>query len=466
MSLRHFAWRYAAPRDFAFRAILPENPRMVQTARLLEERFGLTEMPPQQELLEIASLLESCAARGDYTAVTSKQWRKAPWCLWLKAKPLAYHQQFLAYFLRRIEREKRRSILRSLISSYLLSYIPEDATFRAVGNLLKQEVLRFPSDWQERQNAFNLFDADAAPENLAKAAITSTDTLQDFFAQAGFQGMLAKNGLLVAVMRRIIASLQMELSGSRINLTFLQRVLDGFVHDGAMAYPELKACLAEALLLPWRERPPPERTQILIQDFLLEHYKDPRLNRSRWLGIREEAQSVLLRWLTRESLRQFIEVVDETANPGHWEYRKAFWMYYLDNNHAQEAWVAFGSTGAARCRQAGYRGGFGQLKGALGDHAVLLMRMGDLVIADWSHNGTCRIWLSNNPKAPRLYQEHYHGDDLKIRCDMDGYGKTATNNTLGDGVRHYGSQKGKWQNLVSGFIQYHTGISYDKHKRF
>ena len=46
----------------------------------------------------------------------------------------------------------------------------------------------------------------------------------------------------------------------------------------------------------------------------------------------------------------------------------------------------------------------GRLSGASPEQSVLLLRMSGVTIAEWSHNGSCRMWLDGNKDAPKLYQ--------------------------------------------------------------
>ena len=49
----------------------------------------------------------------------------------------------------------------------------------------------------------------------------------------------------------------------------------------------------------------------------------------------------------------------------------------------------------------------------------LLMRIGNLTIAEWSHNGSLRIWHAGNADAPELYQADYSAWELREGSDWD-----------------------------------------------
>ena len=89
---------------------------------------------------------------------------------------------------------------------------------------------------------------------------------------------------------------------------------DRFAFDST---PGADARMAEAMLLPWVDRQPPDEVRTFIEGHLLSLLHDLRIERSRWVDVDEEAKRVMRRWLTRASLEQFLDVVDRTAQIPH-----------------------------------------------------------------------------------------------------------------------------------------------------
>lgn len=135
-----------------------------------------------------------------------------------------------------------------------------------------------------------------------------------------------------------------------------------------------------------------------------------------------DAAKIAVRWLTEQSLRQFLDVV-ESVNPNlNWPHRRKFWEAVHaalepgpDNQF--QAWVVLDSEGAGEARRrfgkntrpAQFSGG-----GVQQGHAVLLMRIGKGVCAEWSFNGKCRFWVdAERPGAPRLYEQTYDAEFLR-----------------------------------------------------
>jgi hypothetical protein len=112
------------------------------------------------------------------------------------------------------------------------------------------------------------------------------------------------------------------------------------------------------------------------------------------------------------------------------------------------AWVAFGSNGAQVARRIAENTAdslmrrFATLGGSGADQAVLLLSIGDLIIADWSHNGRLRIWRRGNPSAPEFNLPSYVASDLRTDSEFD------TVHLPPDG----------WQGKAEAYIRRHTGI--------
>ena len=105
--------------------------------------------------------------------------------------------------------------------------------------------------------------------------------------------------------------------------------------------------------------------------------------------------------------------------------RQEFWAWYLNENHVTEIWPIVGSEAAAeldRMNKSATDGKvlkFGRLTGAQRSHCVLLMRIGNLTIAEWSHEGAVRFWYADNPRTPSLYQFNYRATNLRDHSNWD-----------------------------------------------
>ena len=80
------------------------------------------------------------------------------------------------------------------------------------------------------------------------------------------------------------------------------------------------------------------------------------------------------------------------------------------------------------------------------------MTIGDVRIAEWSDNGSCRFWPAARPKAPLMYQSVYYGLVLRSMDAERGY----------EPLPHMGST---WQNRFAKRIYDRTGILHPLYGR-
>lgn len=221
-----------------------------------------------------------------------------------------------------------------------------------------------------------------------------------------------------------------------------------------------------ALLRPFIDETAPDAIQKHIQSVILAEYGDPRLPSTPLPtlagdadgSIARECVAVLTRWLAIDTLNLFIEVISRTAVDRMFKQRRAFWLRYFEANLVTDFHVAFGSEAAvvARSIRAGKGSAirWGQLRRTQeSNQSVLLMKIGDLTIVEWSHNGSMRFWRSNTRGKPRLHASIYEGPDLKSGSIQVRNPRT---NTVVDGIRH--DPAGNWQGFAAKVIQSETGV--------
>ena len=173
-----------------------------------------------------------------------------------------------------------------------------------------------------------------------------------------------------------------------------------------------------------------------------------------WRFVDEKSIKLVFRWLIGESLEQFFSIIDSMALEHQWKYRKAFWKAYYDKGVLDEAWVAFGPGAILHARRLfGANFSAGELEGATqSNQSVLIIKIKDLVLAEWSHNGKCRAWKSNDKFSPATYKSKYYGSSL--RTSSMKIVKTLQQ----DGISHQQSENYHWQRRLAEFIYDETGI--------
>lgn len=385
------------------------------------------------------------------STLSQREMRLSASCLFDGEIRLADDHNFLAQFLDAQRSIRSRVAIRRLIHAYCSHFDPGHPGIRQIGIFLREAVSTIPSSprwvWPERHRQFGLFDPAQAPARLAELTINSLSPRKELEG-IGLGGQLMVSGLSANVFLSALKLTQRYLS-SNPKLEDVDRVVSWVqADDGKMYYSAHRGAVANTLLLPWTNRAPDKDIRQRVQSFLLDKLSDPRIDRGAWLGVDDAARDVMIRWLAQATLEQFLKVVDRVAAKHQWDYRRAFWNAYIEKRVVANAWVAFGSSGAQVARGIAENTAdslmrrFATLGGSGADQAVLLLSIGDLIIADWSHNGRLRIWRRGNPSAPELNLPSYVASDLRIDSEFD------TVHLPPDG----------WQGKAEAYIRRHTGI--------
>ena len=217
------------------------------------------------------------------------------------------------------------------------------------------------------------------------------------------------------------------------------------------------------LLAPWLDGKPEPANSVreAVQAFLLARLGDPWSSAKRWSLAGEDAQDLMKKWLTQVSLKIFFKLIREHALDSHWHYREAFWTAYLEHGAISEAWLVLGSdTRAAATSIKDLNKAYGFLQRADSSQSVLLLRVGSLVLCEWSHSGALRAWPANNKSAPKLRQRNYEASDLRsVSLPFPPDYPSGSKGTDGQkGLPHHGADRGYWQYSVARLIGEHTNI--------
>ena len=392
------------------------------------------------------------AAKSDtVSSLSQRDMRLCASCLFDGDPHLADDLEFLDKFLDALLPTRSRVAIKRLIHAYFNHFNAESRSIRRIGKFLREAISTIPTSrhwsWTERHQQLKLFDPTSVVEQLASVAMESLDPTKAF-EERGLSGQLMVSTLAVAVFLRVLQLTEDKLT-SNPQLESVDRVIAWVESDGGgMRYFGNRGSIANALLLPWTKGNPDEDIRQKIQSFLLNKLSDPRVDGGAWLGTKDAALGVMTRWLAQATLEQFLKVVDHVAAKHQWEYRRAFWNAYIEKRVVENAWVAFGTSGAEVARRIAERTTdnlmrqFATLSGAGSDQAVLLLSIGDLIIADWSHNGRLRVWRRGNPSAPEFSLRSYLASDLRNGSEFD------TVHIPSDG----------WQAKAEAYIRRHTGI--------
>jgi hypothetical protein len=455
---------------------LPEGFPALQTLMKSLDSAAVAR-PPEIEEIGLRLRRSYARARADgYRSVSAGELRKLPYAYWVAhADPLpAVHPDLVRRYwdsalpaAAAAGPRRAKRWLMPLFFVYCEGFAPRDQDFSSFAERIRGVLAPAQGELAAR---LRQLDADLMFFSPRTAASRIAGRLLDHDGgmDEALGGMLLWPSFVDTKLGTAVLAAALSHGNDRLSRPdAISRLLEwaGRLAAPMVSHP-LRVEFANGLLMPWTRTNPPDAIRSGLLDFFLRTYGDPRIDGNlsyQWKGVSERAVSVIKGWLAGDTLRAFIKVLERTADDI-WRYRQKFWMAYYDAGYVQDAWLALGNEAAwlAKRLQAEQRGlGYGRLEGgAAADQSVLILRIGDIVFTEWSHNGSLRAYRADDPDAPALYQRSYQGRELRDPESMDFHGGANMNPEL----RHMNSQGGTWQRKARDFIRRHTGVRLeDRH---
>ena len=369
------------------------------------------------------------------------------------------HQQsdgelFVQKFLDLIVQESSAVYSKCLLIGYLKSVGINNWLSDKLRLCAKKNVDRLPAVWRRRVESYQLLEMNPGAF-LAKEILSGSTSPRDLMVDAGLRGVLGGAGYARQVFNQVCDSLSEGHTDELLNRFWL------FTNaDAAPIFSESLSSYSKALLRPYQDVEASDDTRQLIQRFMTDTFKDPRMNQSSWSILPEEELAVLYRWLTKHSFDIILKVVEQSNDTLQWAERRQFWGKYIDAGHVTEAWAALGLNAASKARAMVQEGVLGSTKefavletGVDRWHSVIMMRMGDFVITEWTHSGKVRFYNSRtNDHTPDFYKQRY---------SVDSYGKGLRNDQR---TNFFKAHLGDWQHDVKQYISSNLGIRLQREK--
>jgi len=408
--------------------------------------------PSKNYNLVAKDILEKVIFTGE---LTRREARDAAWCLWETTPALALSNPTVTSLIKATETSGRRQPFRALASSYMASYAPDRNQIEEISSVLMRLASGMGKPWALLQNDLNLFHFVDGPQNLARMAVERSISPTEVLSGYGLGAVNAQSGFAKYCIARALE--QMRDGKEPRHEVRLKWVKTFALRDGReLLFQEHGRLVADALLLPFGDTTPEEDVTDKFLAILLRLFGDPRSQPAKWARMREAA-AIVRRWLTKQSLRQFLEVVDQTADDRMWKHRRAFWGAVYDRGLISDAWVVFTPLGADVARRTfGKEISFATFDrgSVLKGQAVLLLRIGRGVVAEWSHAGRCIIWNDAEAGgAPALHGITYRPHDL--RAPEGAYSNLAEPIFA---ISHQGAENYAWQSKVAEKIHQITGV--------
>lgn len=194
-----------------------------------------------------------------------------------------------------------------------------------------------------------------------------------------------------------------------------------------------------------------------LQSYVLQKWQDPRIAGAdvHWRDISDEAQQIFTRWITKEDLRFFFDIVAKACGDSNFEYRKAFWLAYLEDISScrpvlrKDAEYLFRYDEQALEYYQNRRPA--TLKGGTKDQHAFIIQMYDFTFVEFSTAGACYVYynydLDGNLNLPfELRNAEYNMNELRSR------------ESVIHRVVHSRSSQYYWQNNFSLWLEDEIGI--------
>jgi hypothetical protein len=451
---------------------LPESfPNIEAIAARLAAGRGLRAIPDTRSM---ARRLRDAYAHGrtdGYRSVRRNEYRKLPYAFFLDGEPSLvelhptlvqrYWAKAAAQMVARASSANRW--LTPLLHVYCSQFDSQGGDFRALAEgiaaLLGEARGPVAQTLQRLQSELYFLEPAAVARNIAADAAGRGGSAEIWRQGRNLPAGFVVSKLAAAAFREMLR-LPIEL---RRNTEVVRVILSWASSQNPTPPAEpFRVQFADALLGPWVQRNPEENLRReLVQRFTRsDSYGDPRLRLRaayQWSGVSDPAVAVMKRWLAGDTLRAFVQILEKTADEI-WEYRQKFWMAYFERGYIDDAWLALGKEAMGEFKR-DYRGGgraCGILSGAMPNQSVLLLKLGDLVFQEWSHDGSLRAYKDGGRECPTLYQTEYSANDLRGRRSLNLHPRDSAN--MHPQLRHFRSAEGGWQRKARDFIHRETGV--------
>ena len=427
--------------------------------------------PPMLEIGRRLRLSFERSRSKGYSDLGQSELRKLPYAYWLsdsacltEIDPKLVTLYWTVHLPAALSSSHRRAKrwLSPLFFTYCENFDPTSQNFRDFASRLLYGLQSaqglFADKLREMHRIYGFLNPAEAPKQLATYFFLNLDkTIDAQMAEMMFWPNFFASGLGCEIFRA-----GLSFPGERYKeMQVVLRLMDWNKRLPALVVKtDMRVPFADSLLKHWGRQKPPDSLKGILIEFFVRVYGDPRFESHRqfqWKGVSPQATGTLLNWLTGDTLRGFIRLLQRTADDI-WMYRQKFWMAYYDKGHIDEAWLALGQDALREVKRLSTEEkgiGFGRLDGgAANNQSVMFLKIGEFVFTEWSHNGSLRAFRHGGEQAPSLYQKRYHGADLRAAVSMDFHGGM----NLNPGLVHSHSDKGTWQRKARDFIKAHTGV--------
>lgn len=322
-----------------------------------------------------------------------------------------------SFYFDEIRASTRQGFLGVMFSIYLASFEAEADHTRALAASLAASQQRLGARW--RKLAINITDI-FTPKTVALSIARKMKDMDNPWVglqQIGIRSPHAP-GLMNEAHLAFVKLIEPELK----KRTEMERLLGWLKPDKQEAKIAGAGEAISALLGHWTSKSPGADDIRYLTENLVGVYGDPRVQRGGvWSAVPEERMAVIMRWLTGENIRFFLDVVSAVEDSHMWEPRRKFWLGLHNQGRIDAAWVAFSDRGQMEAKRRGntastrgtLRFGRQVAGGGRSNTSLLVLKIGRKIVVEGSHSYKVYIFDISNQKAPALYQPRYDCEEIR-----------------------------------------------------
>lgn len=341
------------------------------------------------------------------TNSTQQDWLVVAWVLGRGENDLIANFDFMQQLALQLQQHPQANlILKRLIYSYFCQFQPTNQYQNLLGALIiKALATKQPDEWlknwKQQQRKYHIFAPQIGIDILAQHCVRRGEL--EFLPALGFKGQLLRSAYICTLYVQILNKLKDS------------------------------------------KKDPSNKLKSALQEFAGQNYGDPRYQV--WPGLLDTISNLICKWLIADTIMAFMQILTDLDQC--WQYRQEFWWEYYQQGHIEQAWLILANGVKAQISETYPHLQYANLTGSgiRSQHCVLLLKIKNLIIADWSHQGRCHIWLS--PEAPKFYAPEYTRQQL-----TQGSAKIKPEYSY-NGINHHNSESGGWQTDVANFIAQH-----------
>ena len=363
--------------------------------------------------------------------------------------------QLVAEAVRRADRPSARAVLRA----YLDGFDPKRRRTVYLAEALDRLAARLTPDALHLVEGLGLADPRRAVETVARYVRSNAEWLRRT-RPAILSTPLGAHGVARAIEAMVRDDAPNE---PKEKLTRLIALANG--SEGRPS-PRLRELLYPALVRPFLDGTPHDGWRTPVRELAVDGYGDPRLPTFAQPRLYADDDGVLTArcvavvrgWLAVETFRLFIAVIDETGVDDQWEARRDFWLQYFEIGAVSDVRAIFATEADRAARRIRARPGnrgmtWAKLGQAQPNQSVLLIQIGPLRIAEWSHSGRVRFWLPQTRPQPWMNAVDYIGPELREGSIRVWH---PDQNANVDGFVHHAN--GRWRSYTAAVIAKHAGV--------